>query len=175
MKIKDLFNLLYDHLQSPNKVAMRKGVKIGLNCHLRTIYFGSEPYLISMGDQVATAAGVRFITHDGAIHVLRNLFDDLKNSDLIDHIDIGNNVFIGLNAIILLGTKIGNNVIIGAGSIVKGQIKSNSVYAGIPAKFICSIEDYKLRNEKNIMDIKNLNNILKKSFLENRYYNTPQK
>ena len=42
----------------------------------------------------------------------------------------------------LPNTIIEDNVIIGAGSIVKGHIKANGVYAGNPVKYICSIEEY---------------------------------
>lgn len=55
---------------------------------------------------------------------------------------IGNNVFIGMNAIILMCTKIGNNIIIVAGSVVSGNLDSNSVYAGNPEKKICILEEY---------------------------------
>ena len=56
---------------------------------------------------------------------------------------IGNNVFIGMRSIILAGANIGDNVIIGAGSVVTGIVESYSVYAGNPAKKICSLEEYK--------------------------------
>lgn len=52
-------------------------------------------------------------------------------------------MFIGMRSIILQGTNIGDNVIIGAGSVVSGRVESNSVYAGNPAKKICSLEDHK--------------------------------
>ena len=34
-------------------------------------------------------------------------------------------------------TTIGDNIIVGAGSIVKGNLLSNSVYVGKPIKKIC--------------------------------------
>lgn len=55
---------------------------------------------------------------------------------------IGNNVFVGMDSIILMGTHIGDNVVIGAGSVVIGVIESNSVYAGNPAKKICTLEEF---------------------------------
>ena len=55
---------------------------------------------------------------------------------------IGNNVFIGMNTIILRGVHIGDNVVIGAGSVVSKDCAENGVYAGSPAKFIMSINDY---------------------------------
>ena len=52
---------------------------------------------------------------------------------------IGNNVFIGMGATILMGADIGDNCIIGAGSVVKGTIPPNSVVAGNPARVICKL------------------------------------
>lgn len=51
-------------------------------------------------------------------------------------IEIGENVFIGCNCLILKGAKIGDNSVIGAGSVVSGKIPANCVAAGNPAKVI---------------------------------------
>ena len=51
-------------------------------------------------------------------------------------IEIGENVFIGCNCLILKGTKVGNNSTIGAGSVVTGSIPDNCVAAGNPAKVL---------------------------------------
>ena len=53
-----------------------------------------------------------------------------------------NNVFIGSGTRILYNTRIGNNVIIGSDSLVTKDIPDNSVYAGVPARRICSFEEY---------------------------------
>lgn len=47
-------------------------------------------------------------------------------------VEIGDNVFIGMNTIIERNVKIGNNVVIGAGSVVTKDCEPNSVYAGAP-------------------------------------------
>ena len=52
------------------------------------------------------------------------------------------NVFIGSGTRILYNTRIGSNVIIGSGSLVNKDIPDNSVYAGVPARYICSFEEY---------------------------------
>lgn len=48
-------------------------------------------------------------------------------------------------------TLIGNNCIIGAGSVVTGKLDDNSVYAGNPAKRICSLEEFYLKFKKNFV------------------------
>lgn len=54
-------------------------------------------------------------------------------------IEIGNDVFIGANSIILKGVTIGDRSIIGAGSIVTSTIPSDEIWAGNPARFIKKI------------------------------------
>lgn len=55
---------------------------------------------------------------------------------------IGNNVYIGRKTTILKNVTIGDNVIIGYGSLVTKNIPANSVAAGVPAKVICTIDEY---------------------------------
>lgn len=54
----------------------------------------------------------------------------------IQPIEIGDNVFIGCNCLILKGAKIGENTVIGAGSVVIGKIPANCIAAGNPARVI---------------------------------------
>lgn len=55
-------------------------------------------------------------------------------------VKIGENVFIGMNSIILKGTEIGNNCTVGGGSVVTGKFESNCIIAGNPARVIRKIE-----------------------------------
>lgn len=54
-------------------------------------------------------------------------------------IKIGNNCWIASNVTILKGVTIGDNAVIGAMSLVNKDIPANTVYAGVPAKFIRKI------------------------------------
>lgn len=121
------------------------GMKIGSNCRIQTNFLCSEPYLISMGDNVHLGDNVQLITHDGAVWVLRNLCNN-HDLDLFGRITICDNVFIGNNAIILPNTSIGSNSIVGAGAVVTKDIPSGVIFAGIPAKCVGTVEAYKSKN-----------------------------
>ena len=80
-------------------------------------------------------------------------------------IKIESNIFIGHKSIILPGTYIESNVIVGAGSVVKGRLLTNTVYAGVPAKPICSIEEYFKKNSDKFMYTKLMSRKNKKKYL----------
>lgn len=122
------------------------GMKIGERCRIRTLKFSTEPYLIELGDHVAVAAGTEFITHDGATWVFE---DDVDGGGVFGKIVIGNNVFIGINCIILSNTSIGDNCIIGAGSVVRGQYPENSVIAGNPAQIVSKTGIQRMLSKQN--------------------------
>ena len=53
------------------------GVKIGENCEIyKDVLFGSEPYLVEIGNHVRITSGCKFVTHDGGVWVLRKLYGD---------------------------------------------------------------------------------------------------
>ncbi len=81
--------------------------------------------------------------------VLRNM-GLLDNADKFGTIEIGDNVNIGWNTIIMPNVKIGSNVVVGAGAIVTKDIPSNSIAAGIPARVIGSVEEYYSKNKNKV-------------------------
>lgn len=121
------------------KYCKRIGVEIGEGCRIYTHHFGSEPYLISIGDMVTVTHGVRFITHDGAGWLIR---DQKGRRYRYGKITIGSRVFIGACSIILPGVTIGDNVIIAAGAVVNKDVPSNSIVGGVPAKVIGNFSDF---------------------------------
>ena len=56
-----------------------------------------------------------------------------------ERIIIGNNVWIGANAIITPGVIIGDNSIIGAGAVVTKDVSKNCIMGGVPARLIREI------------------------------------
>lgn len=168
-KIKSLINFFYYRYLifiDPSIFAKKIGVKVTGRLFIYgadTGMFGSEPWLITMGDNVHIVGGTRFINHDGGVLILRNKYPTLE---ITKTIVIGDNVYIGLNSIIMPGVKIGNNVIIGAGSIVNKNIPDDSVFAGVPAKYIKSIDDYLKKAKYESLEIGHLGSIEKEIMLK---------
>ena len=101
----------------------------------------TRPWLIDIGNDVQITRGVTILTHGYDWSVIKSVYGEVLGSS--GKVTIGNNVFIGMNSLILKGVKIGNNVIIGAGSIVTRDIPDNCVAVGNPAKIICSLDEYR--------------------------------
>ena len=140
-KMKNLFLRLFfpEILNEIEGLQRMEYVKRGRDCRLISCTVSSEPYLVSIGDHVS-ATKCHFETHDGGGWIFRNENPDI---DIIKSITVGNNVYIGINTIIMPGVHIGDNVIVGAGAIVTKDLPSNGVYAGIPARLIKSIDEYR--------------------------------
>ena len=123
------------------------GAKIGNNCHIGSIsIFGSEPYLIEVGNNVYFSGRVDMFTHDGGTMQLYHMGIADKRYDNFGKIKIGNNCFIGAGSTILKNVTIGDNCIVGAGAVVSKSVPSNSVVAGVPARVISSVDAYYEKN-----------------------------
>ena len=164
MRLKKMLkNYRINHLR-------KLGMKIGNNCEIsKNVTFGTEPYLISIGDNVRITNGCKFFCHDGSIWVLRNMQKVDKNADKIAPIKIGNNVNFGWNVMVMPGITIGDNVIIGAGSIVTKNIPSNSVAAGVPAKVIKTVDEYYEKISGELVITKHMNPNEKREYLVNKF------
>lgn len=128
-----------------------KHIKVGKGCIFyspnKTSIDVERGHMLTIGDYVKVTSGVKILTHDYSRSVLCNMegYGDVGEAG---NTTIGNNVFIGVDAIILMGTTIGDNSIIGAGSVVSGEFPSNVVVAGNPAKVISSIDYYYEKRKK---------------------------
>lgn len=100
-------------------------------------------WLITIGNNVTMAPRVHILCHDASTK-------QFLGYTKIGQVNIGNNVFIGAEGVILPGVTIGSNVIIGANSTVTHDIPENSVAAGSPARVICTLDEY-LEKERNRM------------------------
>lgn len=63
-------------------------------------------------------------------------------------IRIDDNVFVGANSTILADVHIGSDVIIGAGTLVNKDLEGGYVYAGVPAKIICTFDEFLKKRAK---------------------------
>lgn len=145
--MKIFTRILFRKKMSEKEYRLLKGMKIGKNCNIYswdTIDAG-HPKLISIGDNVTISSNVTILTHDASTNIV-------ECGTKLGRVSIGNNVFIGTRSVILCNTHIGNNIIIGAGSVVTHDLHDNGVYAGVPAKYICSMDEYKKKYEKLRID-----------------------
>lgn len=168
---KNLIRFIYHFLLRNNvKCAKKIGVKIGKDCRILDdpcSVFGSEPWLVNIGNHVEITNGVRFVTHDGALWCVRYVDAELNNIDIFNPITVGDNVMIGMHTIILPGVSIGNNVIIGANSVVTKSIPDNVVVAGVSAKPISSFDSYvqKIKDSSEFVFTKNMSETEKHIYL----------
>ena len=149
----------------------RLGLRVGRDCEIyRTAKFGSEPYLISIGNHVRINGGVNFVTHDGGCWVLREEqygFDKkFKAADCFGRIIVKDNVHIGTNAIIMPGVTIGKNSIVACGAVVTHDVLPHTVVGGIPAYPIETIEEYAGKMENKFVPTKGLSGGEKRAYLE---------
>jgi acetyltransferase-like isoleucine patch superfamily enzyme len=114
-----------------NRRLRSKGARIGEGCRIYARDFPVEAYLVTIGDHVGIAGGVKILTHNGAAGLLRKRSPAIQN---FGRVEIGDGCFIGENAILLPGTTIGAGCIVAAGAVVSGTIPENSLVAGNPAR-----------------------------------------
>lgn len=168
MGIKEVFRKLFlkEKYNSNTYIDFlrKKGIEIGNDC---TIYAPNKtfidiqyPWMIKIGNNVRITEGCKILTHDYAWSVLKGLPYSNGGGAVLGAsgiVEIGNNVFIGMNTIITRNVRIGDNVVVGAGSVVTKDCESNFVYAGNPARRIMSVEEfYKKRKEAQLKEAKEL-------------------
>lgn len=144
------FALLLCRLCGAEAYARHLGVTIGQGCRIYTTQWGSEPFLITIGDRVTVTSGVKILTHDGSTWLVRD--NDQNRYQHYARVTIGNNVFIGVNAIILPGVTIADNVIVAAGAVVTKDVPANSVVGGNPAKVISDFDVYARKCRANFVN-----------------------
>jgi len=118
----------------------RTGAQVGEGCYIIPTDVGAEPYLVKIGNHVAVAGGVQFVTHDGATWVFR---DTVPDCQVFGPIVIEDNCILGQNVVLFANIRIGRNSVVGAGSVVITDIPPNSVVMGNPARPFGSLEKYR--------------------------------
>lgn len=117
------------------------GATIGKDC---MISFGAKLDCCSgkiiIGDRCVITHGCVILSHDASEKRIH------RKNEVEETVRLGNDVFIGVNSIILKNVIIGDNSIIGAGSVVTKDVPPNVVVAGNPAKII-----RKLTSDKSLI------------------------
>ena len=117
-----------------------QGAVIGDNCHIYGHVDSGHEWLVTIGNNVTLATGCRILTHDGSTK-------KILGYSKVGRVDIGDDVFIGAQAIVLPNVKIGNRVIIGAGSVVTQDIPDDTIAVGNPARIVGKYVDFVRKNE----------------------------
>jgi acetyltransferase-like isoleucine patch superfamily enzyme len=131
---------IYDNSLIIGKVNVGRECWIGPN----TILDGSGQ--LSIGDYCTISAGVHIYTHDNVRQTLSSKQLPIERKPT----SIGNNVYIGPQAVITKGITIGNNVVVGTFSFVNKDFPDNSIVMGQPAKVVGSV----LKNDDGSINYK---------------------
>lgn len=139
-------------LVSPIDYARHIGVFVGENSFIATRKWSSEPYLITIGNNVQITSGV-------AIHT--------QDFDVFGKVQIEDWAYIGAYSQIMPGVTIGEGAIVAAGSVVTKSVPPRTVVGGNPARYICTVDEYIQKNLEFNLQIhgKNLSLKEKRKFL----------
>jgi maltose O-acetyltransferase len=114
---------------------IERNVTFGFQVFLEDLH----PELITIKEGADIGPRVTVLTNDS---VFFHLGDPALYKVRTKEVIIGKNCYVGAGAIILPGVIIGDNTIIAAGSIVTKSIPPESVAMGIPARVVCSREEW---------------------------------
>ena len=161
--LRRITNLYKRFFWNPIRYARSIGVKVGEGCSFGSVSFGTEPYLVEIGNHVQLTSDVKFFTH-GAAWVYR-----LKEPefDVFGKIRIKNNVYVGNNVLFLPGVVIESNCIIGAGSVVTKSVPEGKIIGGNPAKIIGDVQEYYKKASPFNINTKSLSLVKKRAVIEN--------
>lgn len=97
---------------------------------------------LTIGHHCSISSGVQIYTHDSMRWSLEDLEKDHVNYSHVDRapVRIGNNVYVGANAVVLKGVTIGDECVIGAGAVVTKDLPPRSVAIGVPARIEGHVE-----------------------------------
>lgn len=110
----------------------------GYNIEIGENFYANHNLIILDGNKVTFGDNV-FIAPNCAFYTAGHPLDPEQRNKGLEYakpIEVGDNVWIGGNVVVLPGVKIGDNCVIGAGSVVTKDVPENSVAVGNPCKVI---------------------------------------
>jgi len=160
-RLLKIVQLVRDRLYTPEQYARHIGVNIGKDCLIVTRNWGSEPYLITIGNNCQITRDVSIYTHGGG-HAIRCCCPDF---DVFGKVVVEDWVYIGANSQIMPGVTIGEGALVAAGSVVTKSVPPHTVVGGNPARNICTVQEFYERNKKYNISTKGLSRKAKKELL----------
>lgn len=140
--ILERLRILIKLFKGPLKCAIEDGLICGKNVTIMGgANFGSEPYLITLKDNVRISNDVTFMTHDGGNWVFRHN-EPYLDVNRFGKIIVDEYTFIGARSTIMPNVHIGKHCVVASGAVVTKNIPDNSVVAGVPARIICDVSEY---------------------------------
>ena len=122
--------------------------EMGENVTITNRFLPLYPQLIRIHNNVKLASNVSFATLDITHSTLNRM--PQKHADYpetLGCIVIMDNVFIGANSTLVVEIRIGPNAIVAAGAVVTKDVPENSVVGGVPARVMCSLDEYLSKRE----------------------------
>lgn len=144
--LKLIFKLRYKYRIAYLKY---KGISIGKNTFIshKAYIDAHKGAKVKIGENCFITRNVIILNHsDIGLGGPKEEFQEFGGKRILGDVTIGDNVFIGVGSVIMPSVEIGNNSIVGALSVVSKSIPKNSVYAGIPAKYLGKTEEVLKKN-----------------------------
>lgn len=149
MRIWEKLVLRYGSQPMIHRQLRRMGVRLGEGCRIYTQRFGSEPWLIRIGNRVCVSNDVTFVTHN----LTWPLQDKYESLTSFAPIVLEDRCQIGVNVTLLPGVTVGAGSAVGAGSVVASDIPPGVVAAGNPARVLCTMAEYEEKLRASHIDI----------------------
>ncbi|OFW63503.1 MAG: hypothetical protein A2Z35_06610 [Actinobacteria bacterium RBG_19FT_COMBO_36_27] len=110
-----------------------ENISLGLNSHINQYccIWASKNSKIVLGDNLLMGPGVKIFSsnHGTKVGIPMNIQTPIEKD-----INIGNDVWLGANSVVVAGVTIGDGAIIAAGSVVTKDVPAYTIVGGIPAK-----------------------------------------
>ncbi|KAI9843633.1 MAG: hypothetical protein M1837_006215 [Sclerophora amabilis] len=113
-------------------------IQLGSNVYINAYCVILDTCVVRIGSRTLIGPNVSFFA--GSHPLDPAVRDGTKGPELGDEIHVGEDVWIGGNAIFMAGVKIGRGATIGAGSVVTKDVPAFHVAAGNPARILRKIE-----------------------------------